>query len=339
MKNLVSSNFCLKNYNTFNVSVKAKLFFEFNDEKSVIELIKNKKFQNEKKLVLGGGSNLLFSKDFDGLILKNNILGIKKISETKESIDIEVGAGENWHDFVIWSVENNLSGIENLALIPGLVGASPIQNIGAYGVEVKDSIIGVRFVEVSTGNIITYTNKQCKFEYRNSIFKKDLKNKTIITKIIFRLSKTDLNITKYGAIKSELELLKKEPSNKNICDAVINIRSRKLPDPKKLGNSGSFFKNPIISNEKYLLLKNKFPEVIAFKESEKEMKIAAGWLIEKAGWKGFKKNNVGVYKNQALVIVNYGGAKGKDIIEFSKKIQNSILEKFQIKISPEVNII
>ena len=161
-------------------------FFEFNDEKSVIELIKNKKFQNEKKLVLGGGSNLLFSKDFDGLILKNNILGIKKISETKESIDIEVGAGENWHDFVIWSVENNLSGIENLALIPGLVGASPIQNIGAYGVEVKDSIIGVRFVEVSTGNIITYTNKQCKFEYRNSIFKKELKNKTIITKIHFK---------------------------------------------------------------------------------------------------------------------------------------------------------
>tara|TARA_Y100000746_G_C15383437_1_gene399130 strand:- start:35 stop:1054 length:1020 start_codon:yes stop_codon:yes gene_type:complete len=335
----VKSNFPLKKFNTFNISAKAKYFFEFLDELSLLKILKNKKYKNEKLLILGGGSNLLFSRDYDGIILKNSISGIKIISEDKNSLIVEVGAGENWHDFVIWSVEKNLSGIENLALIPGLVGASPIQNIGAYGMEVKDTIIQVTYIDIKTGIIKTLKNNECDFSYRNSIFKKELKNKIVITRVTFKLSKKDLNITKYGAIKYELESLQKLPSCKSICQAVINIRTRKLPDPNKLGNSGSFFKNPIISNEKFKNLQKEFPEIVAYKEHANKMKVAAGWLIDKAGWKGYKKNNVGVYKNQALVLINLGGATGQEIINLSKEIQKSIFKKFKIEIFPEVNII
>jgi len=335
----VKSNFPLKNFNTFNLSAKAKYFYEFLDELSLLQILNHKKYKNEKLLILGGGSNLLFSKDYDGIILKNSISGIKKISEDENSLIVEVGAGENWHDFVLWSVEKNLSGIENLALIPGLVGASPIQNIGAYGMEVKDTIIQVTYIDIKTGMIKTLKNNECNFSYRNSIFKKELKNKIAITSVTFKLSKQDLNITKYGAIKSELESLQKPPSCKSICQAVINIRTRKLPNPDKLGNSGSFFKNPIISNEKFNKLQKKFPEIVAYKENSNNMKVAAGWLIDKAGWRGYKKNNVGVYQNQALVLVNYGRATGQEVINLSKDIQESIFKKFQIEIFPEVNII
>ena len=335
----VKSDFPLKDFNTFNISAKAKYFFEFSDELSLIQILKNKKYKKEKLLILGGGSNLLFSRDYDGIILKNSISGVKIISEDQNNLIVEVGAGENWHDFVLWSVEKNLSGIENLALIPGLVGASPIQNIGAYGMEVKDTIIQVTYVDIKTGIIKTLKNNKCNFSYRNSIFKKELKNKIAITRVTFKLSKKDLNITKYGDIKSELESLQKPPSCKSICQAVINIRTRKLPDPDKLGNSGSFFKNPIISNEKFHKLQKKFPEIVAYKETSNKMKVAAGWLIDKAGWRGYRKNNVGVYKNQALVLINHGGATGQEIINLSKDIQESIFKKFQIEIFPEVNII
>ena len=335
----VKSDFQLKNFNTFNISAKAKYFYEFFDEISLIKTLKDKKYLNEKLLILGGGSNLLFSKDFDGIILKNSISGIKIISENKDSLIVEVGAGENWHNFVLWSVEKNLSGIENLALIPGLVGASPIQNIGAYGMEVKDTIKKVSFINIKTGSIKILKNDECNFSYRNSIFKKELKDKVVITKVTFKLSKKDLNITKYGAIKSELEALKETPSSKSICQAVINIRTRKLPDPNKLGNSGSFFKNPIISLQKFKQLQKKFPQIIGYKESSDKIKVAAGWLIDKAGWKGYKKRNVGVYKNQALVLINHGNATGQEIINLAKEIQESIFKKFQIEIFPEVNII
>ena len=335
----VKSNFPLKKFNTFNISAKAKYFYEFLDELSLLQILKNKKYKNEKLLILGGGSNLLFSRDYDGIILKNSISGIKIISEEKNSLIVEVGAGENWHNFVLWSVEKNLSGIENLALIPGLVGASPIQNIGAYGMEVKDTIIQVTYIDIKTGIIKTLKNNECDFSYRNSIFKKELKNKIVITRVTFKLSKKDLNITKYGAIKYELKSLQKLPSCKSICQAVINIRTRKLPDPNKLGNSGSFFKNPIISKEKFKNLQNEFPEIVAYKEHSNKMKVAAGWLIDKAGWRGYKENNVGVYQNQALVIVNYGRATGQEVINLSKDIQESIFKKFQIEIFPEVNII
>ena len=339
MSTSINSNYPLRDYNTFNISVNAKLFYEFKDKISLQKILKREDLKNENILILGGGSNILFSKNYDGLILKNGILGINIISETNNHVEVEVGAGENWHEFVLWSINNNLSGIENLALIPGLVGASPIQNIGAYGMEVKDTITNVKFIDIKSGIEKSLNNKDCNFEYRSSIFKKELKNKTIITDVTFKLSKTDLNIIKYGAIKSELKSLKEEPSSKAICQAVINIRSRKLPNPKELGNSGSFFKNPIITNNKYKQLKKNFPDLVAYKESNTYMKIAAGWLIERAGWKGFKDKNVGVYKNQALVLVNHGNASGQDIIDLSKKIQESIFQKFQIEILPEVNII
>ena len=339
MSTSINSNYPLRDYNTFNISVNAKLFYEFKDKISLQKILKREDLINENILILGGGSNILFSKNYDGLILKNGILGINIISETNNHVEVEVGAGENWHEFVLWSINNNLSGIENLALIPGLVGASPIQNIGAYGMEVKDTITNVKFIDIKSGIEKSLNNKDCNFEYRSSIFKKELKNKTIITDVTFKLSKTDLNIIKYGAIKSELKSLKEEPSSKAICQAVINIRSRKLPNPKELGNSGSFFKNPIITNNKYKQLKKNFPDLVAYKESNTYMKIAAGWLIERAGWKGFKDKNVGVYKNQALVLVNHGNASGQDIIDLSKKIQESIFQKFQIEILPEVNII
>ena len=339
MSTSINSNYPLRDYNTFNISVNAKLFYEFKDKTSLQKILKREDLKNENILILGGGSNILFSKNYDGLVLKNGILGINIISETNNHVEVEVGAGENWHEFVLWSIKNNLSGIENLALIPGLVGASPIQNIGAYGMEVKDTITNVKFIDIKSGFEKSLNNKDCNFQYRSSIFKKELKNKTIITEVTFKLSKIDLNIIKYGAIKSELRSLNIEPSSKAICQAVINIRSRKLPNPKKLGNSGSFFKNPIIANNKYKHLKKKFPDLVAYKESNTLMKIAAGWLIEKAGWKGFKDKNVGVYKNQALVIVNHGNASGQDIIDLSKKIQESIFQKFQIEILPEVNII
>ncbi len=339
MSTSVNTNYPLKNYNTFNISVNAKFFYEFKDKTSLQKILKREDLKKDKILILGGGSNILFSKDYNGLVLKNGILGINLITETKNHVEVEVGAGENWHEFVLWCVNNNLSGVENLALIPGLVGASPIQNIGAYGMEVKDTITKVKFIEIQSGIEKSISNKDCNFKYRSSIFKKELKNKTIITKVNFKLSKIDLNITKYGAIVSELESLNEEPSCKSICRAVISIRSRKLPDPKKLGNSGSFFKNPIISNNKFKQLKKNFPEIVAYEESNTHMKIAAGWLIEKAGWKGFKDKNVGVYKNQALVLVNHGNASGQEIIDLSKKIQKSIFKKFQIKILPEVNII
>jgi len=339
MSTSINSNYPLRDYNTFNISVNAKLFYEFKDKISLQKILKREDLKNENILILGGGSNILFSKNYDGLILKNGILGINIISETNNHVEVQVGAGENWHEFVLWSINNNLSGIENLALIPGLVGASPIQNIGAYGMEVKDTITNVKFIDIKSGIEKSLNNKDCNFEYRSSIFKKELKNKTIITDVTFKLSKTDLNIIKYGAIKSELKSLKEEPSSKAICQAVINIRSRKLPNPKELGNSGSFFKNPIITNNKYKQLKKNFPDLVAYKESNTYMKIAAGWLIERAGWKGFKDKNVGVYKNQALVLVNHGNASGQDIIDLSKKIQESIFQKFQIEILPEVNII
>ena len=286
MSTSINSNYPLRDYNTFNISVNAKLFYEFKDKISLQKILKREDLKNENILILGGGSNILFSKNYDGLILKNGILGINIISETYNHVEVEVGAGENWHEFVLWSINNNLSGIENLALIPGLVGASPIQNIGAYGMEVKDTITNVRFIDIKSGIEKSLNNKDCNFEYRSSIFKKELKNKTIITDVTFKLSKTDLNIIKYGAIKSELKSLKEKPSSKAICQAVINIRSRKLPNPKELGNSGSFFKNPIINKAQFENLLATNPMMPHYVVSANEIKIPAGWLIEQCGFKG-----------------------------------------------------
>ena len=338
MSNILN-NYSLKNHNTFGVAAKAKYFASFSSEDQLVELLKDNICKTEPLFILGGGSNILLTQDFDGLVLANNIKGIEIITEDEKSTSIAVGAGEIWHDFVLWSIQKNLSGIENLALIPGLVGASPMQNIGAYGVEVKDVITKVSYIEIESGNQKSFTNSECNFSYRNSIFKDELKGRVVITEVVYKLSKTPLNNTKYGAITDELKRLNKEPSPKNIAQAVINIRSSKLPDPKVLGNSGSFFKNPIIETTQFEKLQKDFPEMVGYKVSEKKTKIAAGWLIDNAGLKGSRKADAGVHKNQALVLVNYGNASGSEIIDLAKEIQEVVKEKYGIQIEPEVNIL
>ena len=335
----IEENFSLKNHNTFGIDAKAKYFAEFDSLFALKEIISSEIFQNNKSFILGGGSNILLTKDFEGLILHNKIEGICILEDNENNITVEVGGGVDWHDFVMWSVSQELSGVENLALIPGTVGASPIQNIGAYGMEVKETIHKVTALEIATQEIKTFSNEDCNFEYRNSIFKEELKNKFIITKVEFELSKTALNKTNYGAIEEELKNLNLEASVKNIAEAVINIRSRKLPNPAELGNSGSFFKNPIIETSQFEQLKKEFPEMVGYKITESTTKIAAGWLIDNAGLKGYRKADAGVHKNQALVLVNYGNASGKDIINLAKEVQQKIKDKYGIRIEAEVNIL
>jgi len=335
----IQHNYSLKKYNTFGIDAKAKYFASFFSENELTGLLESDICKAEKLFILGGGSNILLTQDFNGLVLENTIKGIEVLSENEHSTTIEVGAGEVWHDFVLWSIDKNLSGVENLALIPGLVGASPMQNIGAYGLEVKDVITEVHFIEIKSREQKIMNNIDCQFEYRDSIFKHELKGKVVITKVIYKLSKTPLNKTTYGVIEKELQHLNLAPSPKNIAEAVINIRSRKLPDPKVLGNSGSFFKNPIIETSQYEELKKEFPEMVGYKISESQTKIAAGWLIDNAGLKGYRKNDAGVHKNHALVLVNYGNANGLEIINLAKKIQQKIKAKYGICIEPEVNIL
>ena len=338
MSNILN-NYSLEKYNTFGIAAKAKYFASFSSEDELTELLKSNTCKTETLFILGGGSNILLTKDFEGIVLANNIKGIKQITEDEDSIHIAVGAGEIWHDLVLWSIKQNLSGIENLALIPGLVGASPMQNIGAYGTEVKDVITKVRYIEIESGKLNEITNNECDFGYRNSIFKQELKGKVVITEVNYQLSKTPLNNIKYGAITEELKRLRKEPSPASIAEAVINIRSSKLPDPKVLGNSGSFFKNPIIETTQFEALKKEFPALVGYKINETKTKIAAGWLIDNAGLKGYRKADAGVHKNQALVLVNYGNATGTEIINLAKEVQQKVKEKYGISIEPEVNIL
>ena len=332
-------NISLKEFNTFGMDVNCSLFYNITSEKEIINILDSEEYQNNKHLILSGGSNLLFTTDFDGLILKNNIKGIEVVFEDNNHTYLKVGAGENWHDFVLWTIKQGLSGLENMSLIPGNVGTAPIQNIGAYGVEVKDVITKVRGINLEEKKLFTLSNVDCDFRYRDSIFKNKLKDKIIITEVIFKLSREAQHNTKYGAILEELQNLGLEISTTNISKAVISIRERKLPNPKELGNSGSFFKNPIINNTQFSELQKKFSEIVGYKNSETETKIAAGWLIEQCGWKGYRKGDAGVHKNQALVLVNYGNAKGEEIISLAKEIQQSVKDKFGINIHPEVNII
>jgi UDP-N-acetylmuramate dehydrogenase len=335
----IQINKSLKNYNTFGIDAKADQFVSITtvDElKSILALT-----EYPTKFILGGGSNMLLTKDIPALVIYINIKGVEVVNETEESIHIKANAGENWHEFVLWCINHDYGGLENLSLIPGNVGSAPIQNIGAYGVELKDVFVSCDAVEVETLNLKTFEFKECNFGYRESIFKQDVKGKYIITSVTFKLSKKDhLLRTQYGAIDSELQQMKVEyPTIKDISNAVINIRQSKLPDPKKIGNSGSFFKNPIISNEQLKILKLNFPEVPSYIISEKEVKIPAGWLIEKAGFKGKTLGNYGVHKYQALVLVNYGNANGNDIYRLAQLIQKTIYRIFNIKIETEVNII
>ena len=329
-------NHPLKNLNTFGISANAENFANFNSIEELKRLLENAK---QPLMILGGGSNILLTQNIKGSILKNEIFGIDIIEEDNKSVTVKVGGGVVWHDFVSWSIERNLGGLENLSLIPGSVGAAPMQNIGAYGSEIKSVFKQLEAVNIESKELKIFENKDCQFGYRTSIFKTQLKNKYVICSVTFRLNKYPEFNTSYGAIEDELRDMGEITSLKSISQAVINIRSRKLPDPNIIGNSGSFFKNPTISNIEFQSLKKDFPLIVGYPNGDNETKVAAGWLIEQAGWKGFRDGDAGVHKNQALVLVNYGNAKGIDILNLAKKIQDSVAQKFGIQLIPEVNIL
>jgi UDP-N-acetylmuramate dehydrogenase len=336
-------NVSLKPYNTFGIDVMAKCFATFNsiDElEQLLNQIKNDVFS--EKLFLGGGSNILFTKNFDGYILKNELKGIEIIHEDEKYVYLKAAAGEVWHELVMYCVDNNFNGIENLSLIPGNVGASPMQNIGAYGVEIKDIFHSLEAYHIEENIIVTFDNADCEFGYRESIFKKQFKNQFIILNVTFKLSKQPHIQTSYGVIEQELANMGvKELSNKSIAQAVINIRSSKLPNPQLIGNAGSFFKNPTVGESTMQILLNSFPSIPHFvnKKSTFEYKIPAAWLIEQCGWKGYRNNDAGCHINQPLVLVNYGNASGNEIFELSTKIIETVKNKFNIILEREVNII
>ena len=335
---LIEKNISLKPLNTFGMNVVAKEFASVETKQDLAKIL-NTNLSN--LLVLGGGSNILLTKDVNALVLHINIKGIEIVSVYENNVRVRVAAGENWHEFVSWCLGKNYGGIENLSLIPGNVGTAPIQNIGAYGVELKDVFISCEAMNIQTQELRTFNKEECDFGYRNSIFKEELKGQYIITSVIFELSSLQHVIKKkYGDIESELKNNGIEnPTIQDISKAVISIRNLKLPDPKVLGNSGSFFKNPMISCVQFQLIKNKFPKIPHYKVSETTVKIPAGWLIETVGFKGKTFKNYGVHNKQALVLVNYGNASGKDILELSKKIQEAILIVFDIVLEIEVNIL
>ena len=336
----IIENYPLLKLNTFGVDVKAKYFTSINTINELIEVTKTNVFKDLELLILGGGSNILFTKDFDGLVILNNIKGKEIIDQNQQSIFLKIGAGENWHQLVMYCVDNGWGGIENLSLIPGNTGTAPMQNIGAYGVEIKETFIELEALEISSGKIVKFNNSDCEFGYRESVFKNKMKNQYIILNITLELKKNPVLNINYGDVKAILESQNiKNPAIKEVSNAIISIRQSKLPDPKKIGNSGSFFKNPIVSLNQLQLIKKKHPNVVNYEINENEFKIAAGWLIERAGWKGKKFNNYGVHEKQALVLVNYGLANGMKIFELSEKIILDIKDKFGIILEREVNII
>jgi UDP-N-acetylmuramate dehydrogenase len=338
----LQENIDLTKLNTFGLHCTARYFITIQRADQLKALLELDFIQKEKRLVLGGGSNLLFTKEiFDGLVIKNEIKGIEILKENDDHCWLKVGAGEGWHDFVLYCVEQQLGGVENLSLIPGSVGAAPMQNIGAYGVEVKDVIETVTAFDFEKGNFRDFTNKECAFGYRESYFKNEGSNRYFITHVCFKLSKRNHIIkTDYGAIKEFLTKMNiNELSLKAVSDAVIAIRQSKLPDPAQIGNAGSFFKNPTIALEQYEKIKLKHVTMPMFVVDDTHVKVPAAWLIEQSGWKGKTFDKVGVHKQQALVLVNYGLGKGKDILALATEIQASVESDFGIKLHMEVNIV
>lgn len=329
----------LKNFNTFGIDCKARYFVSVSDLSELEEALKLGIHEN--LLVLGGGSNMLLTRDVDALVVHLDLRGIEVISEDESEVKLKVMAGENWHDLVMYCVDKNWGGIENLSLIPGNVGTAPIQNIGAYGVELKDVFESCTALEIDSLESKTFSKDDCKFEYRNSLFKNEAKGRYIITSVTIRLTNKDhLKSTSYGAIRSKLaENNISEPSIKDISEAVISIRRSKLPDPKEIGNSGSFFKNPVVSKDEFEKFQSANPMAPFYEVSSTQFKIPAGWLIEKAGFKGKRFGDAGVHKNQALVLVNHDAATGKEIWELALSIQKKVYEQFGILIEPEVNVI
>jgi len=335
----ILENISLKSFNTFGVEAKAKWFVEINSVDDLILLFSNDKWKTIDRLVVGGGSNMLFTQDFDGLVIRMNIKGIHHRVES-EDVFVKAGGGEVWNDLVQYNVNKGFAGMENLSLIPGSVGASPIQNIGAYGVELKDVFYSCDAFNIETNEITTYTNSDCKFDYRDSIFKNELKGKVIITSVTYKLfTQPSLNTT-YGAISSELQNRGiVNPTIKDVSDVVSHIRVSKLPDPSTIGNAGSFFKNPVVSKDTFQNIQSIFPDTVHYCLPNNTVKLAAGWLIEQCGWKGKKIGEAGTWKNQALVLVNYGNATGTDIYDISSAIIKDVKDKFGVVLEREVNII
>ena len=338
MSEKIKSNISLLELNTFHIPVKASHFIELNSVEDYKEVNANPDYRRMQKLILGGGSNILFTKDFTGLVLKNSIKGIQVINEDEDFVYVESGGGEEWDDLVSYTVDNNYWGIENLSLIPGSVGAAPVQNIGAYGVELYDVFHYAEGFYLFDMEMKKFYRGDCEFGYRSSLFKKRLKNEFLITKVVLKLSKTPNPELSYGNLKAETEKLTEEVTPGIISEIVKKIRNTKLPDVNKYGNAGSFFKNPVIGKSFFDELKELYDDLIFFKADDNNYKIPAGWLIEKTGWKGTKFGNVGSYSKQALVIINYGEASGNEVLNFAKMIKESVEEKFGIRLEEEVNI-
>jgi UDP-N-acetylmuramate dehydrogenase len=336
----IQQNISLKSFNTFSINAKAKYFATFTTVDELRELLNYKLETKSSKLILGGGSNILFTKDFDGLVLKNELHGIELIKEDKHHYYVKAAAGENWNNFVMHCIHHNYAGLENLSLIPGNVGASPMQNIGAYGAELKDVFESLEAMNRKDLSVHTFSANDCAFGYRESIFKTKYKNEFVILNVTFRLNKEPVFNTSYDALQQELEKMNVQKlSIQAISQAVINIRTSKLPDPKQIGNAGSFFKNPIITKQHFNELKKQYADIPGYAADNVHVKVAAGWLIEQCGWKGYRKNDAGVHAKQALVLVNYGNATGKEIFHLSEEIKHSVKKKFNIELEREVNVV
>ncbi len=337
---IIQENYSLKNLNTFGIDALSRYFAAFSTVEELKELLNENDYRNLHKLILGGGSNLLFTKNVDGIVLKNNLKGIQLLKEDADFYYVKAAAGEVWNDLVLHCINKGYAGLENLSLIPGNVGASPMQNIGAYGVEIKDCFHELEAFHIHEKISQTFNQDACKFGYRESVFKQELKNQFIITAVTYRLNKRPVYKISYGAIEKELERMGiKELSIRVIGEAVCSIRRSKLPDPKVLGNAGSFFKNPEISKDEFEKLKIKFPEIVAYPLENGNVKLAAGWLIEQCGWKGKRIGDAGVHTLQALVLVNYGKATGKEIFELSQQVMDAVKSSFNVTLEREVNIL
>ncbi|MFV7236841.1 UDP-N-acetylmuramate dehydrogenase [Flavobacterium sp. ZB4R12] len=332
-------NFSLKKYNTFSIEAKAKQFVAVHSAADLKTILQENKSQ--RKFILGGGSNMLLTKDVDALVIHIDLKGKKIIAENDDFVWVESQAGENWHEFVLWTINQNFGGLENMSLIPGNVGTTPVQNIGAYGAEIKDTFVSCEAMTRENQEIKTFAKEECHFGYRESVFKNEVKDQYVITSVVFKLTKRNHKInTSYGDITTELTKNSiSNPTLKDVSNAVIAIRQSKLPDPATVGNSGSFFKNPILLKSDFEKIHQQFPEMKYYDVSETEVKVPAGWLIEQAGFKGKRFGDAGIHKNQALVLVNYGNATGQEILNISKNIQETIFKTFGITIEAEVNII
>ncbi|MFC6096650.1 UDP-N-acetylmuramate dehydrogenase [Flavobacterium qiangtangense] len=335
----IIENFSLKKHNTFGIEATAKQFASVHSVEELKQILQEN--TSQKKFILGGGSNMLLTQNIDALVIHVDLKGKKIVEQNDNFVLVEAQAGENWHEFVLWAINQDFGGLENMSLIPGNVGTTPIQNIGAYGTEIKDTFFSCEAINIQTFETKKFTKEECKFGYRESIFKNEAKDQFVITSVVFKLTKQKhkINIS-YGDIAAELT--KKEivvPTLIDVSNAIIAIRQSKLPDPKELGNSGSFFKNPIIPKSDFERIHLLHPEMPSYSVSETEVKVPAGWLIEKAGFKGKRFGDAGIHKNQALVLVNYGNATGQEILNVSKDIQKTVKTLFDIEIEAEVNVI